>query len=47
VKEVMTRYREEIAAGERIRESVPKRLLTVAKAGFQSDELQLKHAYQE
>ena len=47
VREVMTRYREEIAAGERIRESLPKRLVTVVKAGLQSDGVQVKHALKE
>lgn len=47
VKEVMTRYREEIAAGERVRESMPKRLVKVVKAGFQSDGLQVKRAWKE
>ena len=47
VKEVMTRYREEIAAGERIRESLPKRLVKVGTAVMQTDDLQMKHAVKE
>jgi predicted XRE-type DNA-binding protein len=48
MKEVRNRYREEIAAGERIRESLGKRVLLAAKAGLlESDSLQWKHQYKE
>jgi chromosome condensin MukBEF MukE localization factor len=47
VKELMARYREEIAAGERIRESIPKRLVKVGTAFLQTDDLQMKHALKE
>jgi len=40
--EVFKRYDEEIAAGERIKQSLPKRVLTSVKAGIATDKTQWK-----
>jgi hypothetical protein len=40
--EVFKRYDEEVAAGERIRQSLPKRLLASVKAGLETDAAQWK-----
>jgi hypothetical protein len=40
--EVFKRYDDEIAAGDRIRQSLPRRVLTSVNAGTKTDEVQLK-----